>query len=97
MREGAGSADPLVSSIAAAAGSGGSVLQGVEADVYLTGEMSHHTILEATARGVSVILTEHSNSERQYLWEEYKRLVEGAEGQVEVTLSQVDKDPLQIV
>jgi putative NIF3 family GTP cyclohydrolase 1 type 2 len=35
----------LVRTIALCAGSGGSVLKGAEADIYLTGEMSHVSIL----------------------------------------------------
>jgi putative NIF3 family GTP cyclohydrolase 1 type 2 len=53
--------------IAICAGSGSSVLEGVAADLYLTGEMSHHEVLSALANNTSVILTEHSNSERGYL------------------------------
>ena len=34
----------LVSSIAVCAGSGGSLLSGVEADLYFTGEMSHVSV-----------------------------------------------------
>jgi len=39
----------------------------MEVDLFLTGEMSHHEILAANAQGTSVILCEHSNSERGYL------------------------------
>lgn len=53
--------------IAICAGSGSSVLENVQADLYLTGEMSHHEILHALSNDVSVVLTEHSNSERGYL------------------------------
>lgn len=98
-RQGASSDGHQVSTIAAVAGSGASLLRAVKADVYLTGEMSHHSVLEATAKGTAVILTEHSNCERPYMWKVYKELVEGPEGvdgQVEVTMSQVDKDPLNI-
>ena len=56
-----------VSSIAVCAGSGSSVLKGVEADVYITGEMSHHEVLDAVSCRRTVILCEHSNTERGYL------------------------------
>lgn len=46
----------IVSTIAICAGSGGSVLLGVEADVYFTGEMSHHEVLAAVQSGHNVIL-----------------------------------------
>lgn len=39
--------DGLVRTVALCAGSGGSVLKGAKADVYLTGEMSHVSDLEA--------------------------------------------------
>lgn len=48
-------------------GSGSSVLKDIKADLYLTGEMSHHEIQDATQRSVNVILLNHSNSERGYL------------------------------
>ncbi len=56
--------DFLVSTVGICAGSGGSVLAGVNADLMLTGEMGHHEVLAMLAAGVSVILCEHSNSER---------------------------------
>ncbi|KAI9454898.1 GTP cyclohydrolase 1 type 2/Nif3 [Lactarius psammicola] len=56
-----------VQSVAICAGSGGSVLLGVNADVYFTGEMSHHEVLAAVATGRNVILCGHTNTERGYL------------------------------
>lgn len=54
--------------IAICVGSGSSVLLPVQnADVYLTGEMSHHDVLFALSNNKSVILCEHTNSERGYL------------------------------
>ncbi|KAM7433865.1 NGG1 interacting factor variant 2 [Porites harrisoni] len=94
------SEDPLQSSvqtIALCAGSGASVLRGIQADVYLTGEMSHHDILDAVSRGVHVILCEHSNTERGFLTEFRGKLVELLEGKVDVMVSSNDADPLQIL
>lgn len=34
--------------------------RGAEADLYLTGEMSHVDILDATFQGINVILCEHN-------------------------------------
>lgn len=45
-----------VRSVAVCAGSGASVLQGVDADVYFTGEMQHHEVLAALGTGHNVIL-----------------------------------------
>jgi putative NIF3 family GTP cyclohydrolase 1 type 2 len=39
-----------ISSIAICAGSGGSVLGGVQADVYLTGEMQHVSVVDVILR-----------------------------------------------
>lgn len=56
--------------------------------------MLHHDVLDATQRGISVILTNHSDSERGFLnifsTELYNRL----DKQVDVIISKVDKDPL---
>uniref|UniRef100_A0A182J6N0 NIF3-like protein 1 n=1 Tax=Anopheles atroparvus TaxID=41427 RepID=A0A182J6N0_ANOAO len=52
---------------AVCAGSGASVLKGVEADLYVTGEMSHHEILEAKHQATNVVLLGHCNSERGFL------------------------------
>ena len=48
-----------MSTIAICAGSGGSMLLGVDADVYFTGEMSHHEVLAAMQSGHNVILCEY--------------------------------------
>ena len=90
--------DPEIRTVAACAGSGGSVLSGVAADLYLTGEMSHHEVLEACSCGTAVILCEHTNTERGFLWKIYKKQLETKlEGQVEIVIASSDRDPLQIV
>ncbi|KAI9230830.1 MAG: GTP cyclohydrolase 1 type 2/Nif3 [Piptocephalis tieghemiana] len=91
-----------VQSIAICAGSGASMLGGVKADVYLTGEMSHHEVLAALHSDTSVILCEHSNSERGYLSQVLQPYLQKAfdeEGQelVDVVVSKVDRDPLRVV
>ena len=57
----------LIKSVAVCAGSGASVLKNVDAGLILTGEMSHHEVLEFNAKGQTVILADHSNTERGYL------------------------------
>ncbi|KAJ7282350.1 NGG1 interacting factor 3 [Mycena rebaudengoi] len=57
----------LVSQVTICAGSGGSMLGGTPADVYLTGEMSHHEVLAAVAAGTHIILCGHTNTERGFL------------------------------
>jgi dinuclear metal center YbgI/SA1388 family protein len=56
-----------IQSVAICAGSGGSMLLGRDADVYLTGEMSHHEVLAAVGAEKHVILCGHTNTERGYL------------------------------
>ncbi|XP_078599933.1 NIF3-like protein 1 [Branchiostoma floridae x Branchiostoma japonicum] len=97
MGEGRTMEGSTVRSVALCAGSGGSVLKGVKADVYLTGEMSHHDVLDAVAMGTSVILCEHSNTERGFLRVLQGQLTAMLDGKVEVMVSDVDKDPLEVV
>lgn len=78
------------------AGSGDSVLSGVEADLYLTGEMSHHHILEAVSFGRTVIVCNHSNTERGYLKEIKCELDRQLDDDYEVIISKMDHDPLTI-
>eukprot|EP00092_Neocalanus_flemingeri_P027741 GFUD01030113.1.p1 GENE.GFUD01030113.1~~GFUD01030113.1.p1 ORF type:complete len:367 (-),score=97.87 GFUD01030113.1:62-1162(-) len=86
-----------VRTIAVCAGSGGSVLAGVRADLVITGEMSHHEVLDFVHKGVSVILADHSNTERGYLKVAKQKLGELLGSDVKILVSQVDRDPLQIV
>jgi len=90
------SMDSKVTNIAVCAGSGGSVLSGVFADLIVTGEMSHHEVLDFVSAGVSVILADHSNTERGFLTHIQDTLSSMLDG-VNVIVSTVDKDPLQIV
>lgn len=96
----------LVSSVAICAGSGSSVLGPVTADVYLTGEMGHHDVLAALAKNTSVILCEHTNTERGYLSAILQPALQSAlaketsqEGgeAIQVLVSKCDQDPLVII
>lgn len=89
--------DSHVSSVAVCAGSGASVLNGVKADLYITGEMSHHEVLDAVAKGTSVILSDHSNSERGFLLVFREKLAVRLPDSVTVAVSKADRDPLQVV
>ncbi|KAM6175755.1 NIF3-like protein 1 isoform 1-T1 [Erethizon dorsatum] len=89
--------DSQVQDVALCAGSGSSILQGVQADVYLTGEMSHHDVLDATSQGISIILCEHSNTERGFLSDLQDLLHAHLENRVQVVLSRSDRDPLSVV
>lgn len=93
-----GSQRDLINTIAICAGSGGSVLKGVKADMYLTGEMSHHDVLDAVSNGIHVVLGEHSNTERGFLKDVFSSILSVMlEGKVEIYQSSVDADPIIIV
>ena len=68
-----------INSIAVCAGSGSSILRSApKVDLWVTGEMGHHDVLAAVAKGISVILTNHSNSERMYLQSDFKNSLQKA-------------------
>jgi putative NIF3 family GTP cyclohydrolase 1 type 2 len=77
------------------------VLSGTKSDVWLSGEMSHHEVLDAVHDGTTVILAEHSNSERGFLKVLADmirdKVLEGDGAGVEVFLSEKDRDPLTVV
>eukprot|EP00002_Diphylleia_rotans_P014782 TRINITY_DN2877_c0_g1_i1.p1 TRINITY_DN2877_c0_g1~~TRINITY_DN2877_c0_g1_i1.p1 ORF type:complete len:279 (-),score=69.17 TRINITY_DN2877_c0_g1_i1:1133-1969(-) len=81
------------------AGAGGSLLPKCKGkvDVYITGEMSHHDVVAAVSRGTSIILTEHTNTERGWLLNYQKLIREAIGGEVDVMISRVDADPLVVV
>jgi putative NIF3 family GTP cyclohydrolase 1 type 2 len=54
-------------SVGICAGSGGSMLNGLDVDLLFTGELSHHEALAAVENGKCVVTVFHSNSERRYL------------------------------
>lgn len=95
----------MIKTVAICAGSGSSVLGPVSADLYFTGEMGHHDVLSALAKNTSVILCEHTNTERGYLSAVLKPALEkelanetSEEGEpIQVIVSKTDKDPLVIV
>lgn len=88
--------ETTIKTVAVCAGSGASVLKDVNADLYITGEMSHHELLDANHRNVTVIVCNHSNSERGFLHKFEKTLHEMLQGECEIFVSKVDKDPLKV-
>lgn len=60
-------AEKNIKTVGVCAGSGGSVLAGLDVDLIVTGELSHHEQLALVARGVYIILCGHSNTERPFL------------------------------
>jgi dinuclear metal center YbgI/SA1388 family protein len=90
--------DGSIGSVAVCAGSGGSLLRGNNADLWITGELSHHEALAACEAGVNVILCEHSNTERGYIRATMRNELQALFGkEVEVMMSETDRDPIEIV
>lgn len=82
---------------AVCAGSGGAVFAELPGfDLYLTGEMRHHDVLAKLAAGASVILCEHTNSERGYLPRLSARLAEEFGSELTLRISECDRDPLAV-
>ncbi|KAF7318511.1 hypothetical protein HMN09_00360800 [Mycena chlorophos] len=97
-------ADRLVRTIAICAGAGDAMFAGMKerADLYFTGEMPHHEVLATLAKGGHLILCGHTNTERGYLPILADKLraelaADAEVGDVEVVVSAVDRDPLQVV
>ncbi|KAK3084747.1 hypothetical protein FSP39_018218 [Pinctada imbricata] len=86
-----------ISSVAVCAGSGSSVLKNIPVFLYVTGEMSHHDVLHTVQSGTNVILCDHINTERGFLKVFKGRLDEIFSRKINVFVSDVDRDPLQIV
>lgn len=84
--------------VAVCAGAGYGALAETAADVYVTGEMKHHDILAASARGAWVVLSEHTHTERGYLPTLKQALEREMAGcGVEVFLSRTDRDPVELI
>ena len=84
--------------IAVGAGSGSKLLNNVKADMIVTGEFSHHEILHEVHRGVCVIVTDHSNTERghhEYFIKRFKECLDKFSEHVELFMSESDRDPLE--
>jgi dinuclear metal center YbgI/SA1388 family protein len=89
--------DAPISTVALCAGAGTDAFKGIQADCYLTGEMSHHNALAATLSGSHVILCEHTNTERGYLPIFGKILKKALGEDVDIQCSEIDADPIQII
>lgn len=83
---------------------GSSIFTGISADLFVSGEMGHHQVLELCDRQNShVLLTEHSNCERGYLKDVFVPLLKNtlnkvSESNFEVFFSEIDVcDPLSVI
>jgi dinuclear metal center YbgI/SA1388 family protein len=94
----AGPTSGVIARAACCAGSCGDILNDAitqKAELYLTGELRHHDALRAAQRGITVVATLHSNSERAVLKRLSTRLRDRLP-QIEFHLSQSDRDPFMI-
>jgi dinuclear metal center YbgI/SA1388 family protein len=93
---GAQAAGGPIRRVAVCAGAGGSLFERVSGvDLFVTGELRHHDVLSKLQHGASVILSEHSHTERGFLPEFAERLRVLARGELEVIVSTLDADPLR--
>lgn len=89
----------LVRSVGLCPGAGASLLEpaiDLGCEVFVTGEMKHHEVLGALARGCSVILAGHTNTERGYLPSlaaTLRAMLPGAA----VRVSERDADPIRLL
>ncbi len=91
----AGPTDREVRRVAVCPGAGGSLFRTVDdCDLLLTGEMGHHDVLACVARGSTVVLSEHTHTERGYL-PRYAAMLRDQLG-VAVHLATTDADPLTL-
>jgi putative NIF3 family GTP cyclohydrolase 1 type 2 len=86
--------------LAIGAGCCSGLLNNTSAEFIITGEMSHHEILHEVHRGVSLIVTDHSKTERGYIEkfiENFNDLLAKRNEYVELIKSKKDRDPLEYV
>lgn len=99
-----------ISSIGICAGSGGSMLGGLDVDMLFTGELSHHEALAAIEQGRCVVTAFHSNTERAFLRARMRpqlqseiarqlraRQLQDLVSETMVQVSLADNDPFEIV
>lgn len=91
-----GDENQLVTKLGVVPGAGSSLAAdaaGEGCEVFVTGEMKHHEIIESLHAGMSIILGGHTNTERGYL----PRLAERVRAElpgIETIVSTVDHDPV---
>ncbi len=94
-----GSLERVVTRVAVCAGSGGDFVPDAVtagADLLVTGELRHHDALRAADRGLVVVCTLHSASERPALAALQRSLTDRLAG-VAVAISLKDRDPFNVV
>jgi len=92
--------DSEVKSVAIGAGCGVKLLGNLDVDFLVTGEYMHHDILHEVHRGVSLIVTDHTNTERGYFKSfkaNFEKMLEKNGEKCEIILSEIDRDPLEYI
>lgn len=89
--------DKLIKSVAICAGSGSGVFKDADADLYYTGELSHHEALALKEKGKAVIVCNHSNTERGYLQEMKSKLENELSNDFTFVVSKTDKEVFQSI
>jgi len=89
---------PKVKTAAVCVGSGSSLLKPIagKIDLLITGEMSHHDILDCVHAGSSVVLCNHCSSERHYL-PDLANILQVVTGLTNIFVSEEDASPLRLV
>lgn len=87
----------LIRNIAVCAGAGGSLFEKLSGyDLYVTGEMRHHDVRARAESGSSVVLSEHTHTERGFLPTLANLLKAEAPAGVLFHVSQCDREPLSL-
>jgi dinuclear metal center YbgI/SA1388 family protein len=92
---GVGAEDRPIKRIGVCPGSGASLAAAASADgceVFVTGEMKHHEMLDAINSGMSLVIAGHTNTERGYLPRLGRRLQKKLPG-IKTMLSEADRSP----
>ena len=92
----AGKARPI-KQVAICAGAGISAIESTKADLFLTGEMKHHDVLSSVERGITVLLSEHTHTERGYLTTLRRTLKRALDGTVDIRIAKTDRDPIKLM
>jgi dinuclear metal center YbgI/SA1388 family protein len=86
-----------IRSVAVCAGAGGSLFEKLSGyDLYVTGEMRHHDVRARALGGSSVILSEHTHTERGFLSLLASLLAAETDQRVTFHVSKWDREPLTL-
>ena len=84
--------------IACGAGCGSGMLNNLDVDLLITGEFNHDEIMHEVHRKITVIVTDHTNTERGHhiqFREKFIEFLKSHSEHVDIFLSELDRDPLE--